>query len=106
MILNHIGEIFPIYVKHLLDSDYLLWIHKEKNTYEYQIFDSKFAQDAEWNSQDFSFTKPTVEEWNESNTLKYNGISIGEFQVHQLRSCFKFRFNMPNFNKIIKEYRR
>lgn len=46
-----------------------------------------------WSQKDFSFTQ-SLESWNESNTLKYCGISIGEFQVHRNRNCFKFRFNM------------
>ena len=46
--------------------------------------------------ENFSFTK-TLENWNESNTIKYSvsnnekPISIGEFQVHKNRNCFKFR---------------
>ncbi len=102
MVLNRIAEMMPIYVEHLLDSDYLLWIYKKKNAYEYKIFNSDFAKNMVWDSGAFTFTKPAIEEWNESNTLKYNGISIGEFQVHKARSCFKFRFNMENFEKVIK----
>ena len=102
MVLNRIAEMMPIYVEHLLDSDYLLWIYKKKDNYEYKIFNSDFAKNMVWDNGAFTFTKPTIEEWNESNTLKYNGISIGEFQVHKARSCFKFRFNMENFEKVIK----
>lgn len=101
MVLNKIDKMIPIYVEHLLDSDYLLWIYKNRKNYNYKIFKSDFAKNMKWNGV-FSFTKPSIEEWNESNTLKYNGISIGEFQVHKKRSCFKFRFNMENFEKIIK----
>ena len=55
----------------------------------------------------FSFTQ-SLENWNESNTLKYSindtekPISIGEFQVHKNRSCFKFRFNIKNILKILE----
>ena len=101
MVLHRVAEMMPIYVEHLLDSDYLLWIYKKKNNYEYKIFNSDFAKNLVWDVTAFTFTKPTLEEWNESNTLKYNGVSIGEFQVHKARSCFKFRFNMENFEKII-----
>lgn len=41
-------------------------------------------------------TTRTIEQWNESNTLKYNGNSIGEIQIHRNRNCVKFRFNMLN----------
>ena len=103
MVLNHIAEMMPIYVEHLLDSDYLLWIYRKKDNYKYKIFNSDFAKNMVWDDSAFTFTKPTIEEWNESTTLKYKGVSIGEFQVHKARACFKFRFNMENFEKIIKE---
>ena len=102
MVLSRIADMMPIYVEHLLDSDYLLWIYKKKDRYEYKIFASDFAKNMTWNPNAFTFTKSTIDDWNESNTLKYNGISIGEFQVHKARSCFKFRFNMENFEKIIE----
>lgn len=101
MVLTRIGDMMPIYVEHLLDSDYLLWIYKKKDRYEHKIFPSDFARNMTWNRNAFTFTKPTIGEWNESNTLKYNGVSIGEFQVHKARSCYKFRFNMENFEKVI-----
>ena len=102
MVLNRISEMMPIYTKHLLDSDYLLWIYKKKDHYEYKIFEANFAKNMVWDNGAFSFTRSTVAEWNESNTLKYMGVSLGEFQVHRARSCLKFRFNMENFEKIIK----
>jgi hypothetical protein len=48
----------------------------------------------------FSFTK-NVRTWNESNTVKYNGVTIGEFQVHNHRDNFKFRFNMNGIYQLI-----
>ncbi len=35
-------------------------------------------------------------DWNESTTLKYKGITIGEFQIHNHRDCIKFRWNHKN----------
>ena len=101
MVLEHISEMVPIYLEHLLDSNYLLWIYKKKSEYHYKIFDKEFADRMKWYGNEFSFTKNSIEEWNESNTLKYKGVSIGEFQVHKSRACFKFRFNMENLEKII-----
>ena len=102
MVLEHISELMPIYVSHLFESDYLLWVFKRKDSYDYKIYDSNFARDIVWEKYDFSFTKPSLDEWNESNTLKYKGISIGEFQVHSRRTCYKFRFNMDNFDYLIR----
>lgn len=103
MVFKYIDKIMPIYVYHLFDSDFLLWIFKRKDIYSYKIYDSNFARDVVWKKENFSFTKPTIDEWNESNTVKYCGISIGEFQIHKNRACYKFRFNMENFERLINE---
>jgi hypothetical protein len=102
MVLNHIDKIIPIYVTHLFDSDYLLWIHKNKDKWIYDIFDKNTAKNIIWIKDKFSFTKPNIDEWYESNTVKYDNITIGEFQVHSHRNCFKFRFNMKNLKNILK----
>lgn len=54
-------------------------------------------------SNKVSFTKPKIEQWNESNTVKYDGLTIGEFQVHNHRSCFKFRFQMANLLMLLEK---
>lgn len=53
-----------------------------------------------WDKNNFSFTQ-TLDSWNESNTVKYCGVSIGEFQVHNNRDCFKFRFDMKKIMRLI-----
>lgn len=100
MVYQHIAEIMPIFVQHLFDSDYLLWIYIANKHYEFRIFEKNFAKDIVWYASDFSFSKPTIDEWNESNTVYYKGIRIGEFQVHNNRSCYKFRFELANFSSL------
>ena len=39
------------------------------------------------------------ETWNESTTVKYNNVSIGEFQIHKKRDAVKFRFILENLKK-------
>ena len=104
MVLRNIKDILPIYVEHLFDSDYLLWIFKKNKSISYSIIGSIEKQKAmnfQWDSSSISFTKANLLEWNESNTLKYRGITIGEFQVHNNRSCYKFRFVLDNFLKVV-----
>ena len=101
MVFEHIAEIMPIYVAHLFDSDYLLWVYKQGGQFKHKVYDSNFAKNHIWEQAQFSFTRPGINEWNESNTVKYKGVSIGEFQVHNHRSGFKFRFNMENLEKVI-----
>lgn len=104
LVLDKVNLMMPIYLEHLLDSDYLLWIFKEKEKFNYKIINSAIYRGFKWEYEEFSFTKNTVEKWNESNTLKYKGVSIGEFQVHKGRVCYKFRFNMKNLLNILNEY--
>lgn len=101
MVLTKVEQIMPIYVEHLFDSDWLLWIYESKKGFEYISINKNDIKAFVWEKEKFSFTKSTLEEWNESNTVKYEGISIGEFQVHQNRNCYKFRFNMQNLLKLI-----
>lgn len=103
MVFENINKIMPIYVEHLFDSDWLLWIYEVKNGYEYKAISSGDIKNFIWEKERFSFTKKTLEEWNESNTVKYDGITIGEFQVHKNRNCFKFRFNMKNLLGFVEE---
>lgn len=102
MVLNNIEKLMPIYVAHLFDSDWLLWIYETKEGYKYKSISKDDIKEFIWKKEKFTFTKSTLEEWNESNTVKYDGISIGEFQVHQNRNCYKFRFNMKNLLSILQ----
>ena len=101
MVLGHIADIMPIYVQHLFDSDWLLWIYLEKAAYTFKAISQSDIKEYKWEKGRFSFTKPTLEEWKESNTVKYDGLTIGEFQVHAHRSCFKFRFHLANLLTIL-----
>ena len=92
----------PIYVEHLFDSNYLLWIYKRNDKYQFKIIEKDYAKSFAWKKENISFSKEKIDDWNESNTLKYNGVSIGEFQVHKNRDCFKFRFNLENFLKVVE----
>lgn len=105
MVFDQIHLMLPIYLKHLFDSNYLLWFYQDKGGFKFKIFQQDFIKDLKWEKSKFSFTRQSVEEWNESNTLKYNGVKIGEFQVHKARSCFKFRFEMLNLERIIQQQR-
>lgn len=100
MVYRHIEKLIPIYINHLFDSDYLLWIYKKSNSFNYKIFSKNYAADKVWLKEKFTFTKPTLMDWNESNTVKYEGITIGEFQVHSKRNCYKFRFNLENLSRM------
>lgn len=104
MVLDHVQDIIPIYLSHLFDSDYLLRIRESpprSGTYVHTIIRKGTGARFHWDPSRFSFTQPTMKDWNESNTVRYDGISLGEFQVHKNRNCYKFRFNFDNLLKIL-----
>ena len=102
MVFNHIEEMIPIYFDHLFDSNFLLWIYQDKEHYNYKVIDQQNIQSFKWIPSKFSFTKSDTHSWNESNTVKYDGVTIGEFQIHTHRSCFKFRFHLANLLELIE----
>lgn len=104
MVYEKIDQILPVYIEHMFDSDFLLWILKRNDSYQFKILEKNYSINFKWKKELFSFSKPRIEDWNESNTLKYDGISIGEFQVHKNRDCYKFRFNLENFIKVVENY--
>lgn len=106
MVYEHIESLLPIYLEHLFDSDYLLriFMNQASKKYEYQIVNKNYGKSIVWEKEKFSFSKKTKEDWNESNTLYYHNVSIGEFQVHKNRNCYKFRFNFQNTMQLIQDY--
>ena len=110
MVIEHADKMLPIYLSRMFDCDYLLWIYEDKASaiysgipYNYRIFKKNYGNDFVFEKSKITFSKESVENWNESNTLYYDGLSIGEFQVHNNRNCFKFRFNFINLTKLIKK---
>ena len=105
--LARIDELLKIYWQNMFECDKLLhfydFINKNGglNARPKYISFSKL-ESPNWEKDKFSFTQ-TAATWNESNTVKYCRRSIGEFQVHNNRDCFKFRFNMDSIATLIAE---
>lgn len=100
-IIQHISTILKEYYRHLFCCDYLLWIYQDTTSKHHaQLFRASDFMYFPFYKCDFTFSR-TLDTWNESSTLKVNGISIGEFQVHANRNCIKFRFHMKNLLKVI-----
>jgi hypothetical protein len=93
-----IVELLGEYWRNLFDCDYTIFVYEVLDNYDnlssrpkVKLF--KKAQSPEWQRSRISFTQSAAT-WNESCTVKYGNISIGEFQIHANRNCFKFRFNL------------
>lgn len=104
--IENIDLVLERYWKNLFHCDYLVYIfdvldkNGELNEKPNYLSLSRINP-INWEKDKFTFTQ-SLESWNESNTVKYKGISIGEFQVHNNRDCFKFRFLMNNILKLIE----
>lgn len=103
LVLNNADKMLPIYTEHLFDSDYLLWIFNKEGKWDYKILEKDAGKGIVWVKDDITFTKSTIDDWNESNTIKYKGKRIGEFQFHHHRNCYKFRFDFENLTKLIED---
>jgi len=98
--LNKSHQMMPIYLSHLFDCDYLLWLYCGK-TCGYRILRKKDIPSFTWSKNRFSFSRG-INTWNESSTVYYDRISIGEYQVHNHRHCYKFRFNLKNLCNLFR----
>ena len=110
--LTRIEELLDIYWEYMFDCDFLVHIFNVVDSNDIPTADPKYiaikkTSSPIWDPTKTTFTKATVAEWNESNTVKYeyDGIAIGEFQVHNNRDNFKFRFNMAGIYKLMTEGR-
>lgn len=106
-VFNNIDLLVSEYLKNIFETDYYIHffgLKDNKNKYNEEIkfiLLEKANLNFDLEKNKYSFTQ-NIETWNESNTLKYNGETIGEFQVHKNRDCFKFRFNIKNILKLKK----
>lgn len=103
--IEHIDILINMYWKNMFECDYLLLLYNldtfQNPLYNYRVW-GKMGKIPNWNKNEFSFTSE-LDTWKESTTLKYKNISIGNFQVHNNRKSFKFRFNMKGIAKLIDE---
>ena len=130
-ILTNVGQMLQDYLNQLNACDYLIHIHLKKKTAVPQLgskettenylslfpetqlstaaqevkyiswYHRSFFENFHFDHQKITFSRSTVETWNESSSVKYNGVSIGEFQIHNNRNCVKFRFHFKNLCDMI-----
>lgn len=103
--LSHLGSMLQTYIKFLFSSEVMLAMnYKMGKGYIIEVPD---INNTSLNLENYHLkTSKTLETWNESNTIylvnplaednKLMKISIAEVQVHNHRSCCKFRFNLDN----------
>jgi len=102
--LSNITDLLTAYWESLFDCDHMIYVYNviakkdqlssAPNVNLYGKLSSPI-----WVETELTFTQ-TLVSWNESCTVKYHGISIGEFQVHNNGDCFKFRMNFGGLMKL------
>lgn len=108
--LARIDDLLTIYWDNMFECDFLVCIYNivdRDNVIigrpSYIVF--KKSKSPIWDKNHISFTRDTLSAWNESTTVKYDSLAIGEFQVHNNRDNFKFRFNLASIAKLIDDGR-
>lgn len=107
---ERIVDKLEIYLRHLFDCDFLLWVWLQPSSGHLVIPRAALPQ-VRWDRERFSFSRPP-ETWNESCSVRYRtldpdkgvvrDIPIGEFQIHEHRANYKFRVVLPNLHKILR----
>ena len=89
-VFNNLEQLTNTYFENLFSSDYLFYI------YELNEKQPNFFLLSKLNKPNFSNLKlsKSIKDWKSSNQLLINNKVLGEFQIHNNRDCFKFRFNM------------
>jgi hypothetical protein len=100
--LENIEDMLPIIIDYALVSDYNCWIYYENQNLKFEIIKRDDFPELTFEKQKFTFTKPTVRSWIESNTIKYNGKTVLELQLHSNRTGYKIRLHKDNFPELLK----
>ena len=102
-VLENIELMLNEYLKNLFETDYYIHFYNFNSSIQYIVIEKDRVEDANFLGENYNFTR-TFDKWNESTTVKLDNNSIGEFQVHRNRDCFKFRFNMKNLIKLLEDH--
>lgn len=85
---TNVKSLLDIYTLNTFDCP-IVYYNKHKNT----LLFIKLKENINWANYDISFSHNIKnKKWNESSCIIINGITIGEFQIHNHRDCIKFRW--------------
>lgn len=90
----NVTSLLEIYASNTFDCP-IIYYNKHKNT----ILFIKLKENINWTNYNISFGHIIKnKKWNESSSIIIDGITIGEFQIHNHRDCIKFRWS---FEKLL-----
>ena len=91
---TNVKSLLEIYTVNTFDCP-IVYYNKHKN----MILFVKLKESINWTDYEITFSHIIKnKKWNESSCIIINGITIGEFQIHNHRDCIKFRWS---FEKLL-----
>jgi hypothetical protein len=95
---NNITNLLQVYSAHTFDCP-ILYYNKHSDLLAFIVL----KQEINWSANSINFSHNIKNNlWNESSSISINGVTIGEFQVHNNRDCIKFRWC---FEKLLALFR-
>jgi hypothetical protein len=96
---TNVKTLLEIYAVNTFDCP-IVYYNKHKNI----ILFVKLIEVINWSKYDISFSHIIKnKKWNESSSIVINGITIGEFQIHNHRDCIKFRWSFEKLLHLFKD---
>lgn len=69
------------------------------NRHKHIVWFVQLKEPVDWTKYDITFSHTIKQKkWNESSSIIVNGVTVGEFQIHNHRDCVKFRWA---FEKVV-----
>ena len=91
---TNVKSLLEIYIFNTFDCP-IVYYNKHKSI----LLFVKLMENINWTKCEVSFSHILKnKKWNESSCIIVNGITIGEFQIHNHRNCIKFRWS---FEKLL-----
>jgi len=96
---TNINQLLEIYSLNTFDCP-IVYYNQHKNI----ILFVKLIENIKWTNYDISLSHNIKnKKWNESSCIVMNGVTIGEFQIHNHRDCIKFRWAFENLLHLLKD---
>lgn len=97
---NNIANLLQVYSAHTFDCP-ILYYNKHSDMLAFIVL----KQEINWSNYSINFSHNIKKKlWNESSSISINGVTIGEFQVHNNRDCIKFRWAFENLLTVFGQH--
>ena len=96
---NNVKTLLEIYIKNTFDCS-IVYFNKHKKL----LLFINLIKNIYWEKYIILFSHIVKnKKWNESSCISINGITIGEFQIHNNRDCIKFRWSFEKLLNLFKD---